>query len=158
VLAPDGATGMGMRRQMAHIAGLIVRALPRLRLVFVGLGVAAVASRWPKAHRAVVAASVVALAWHAGATARMAVVRAPQPDSAVYRTLAGLPEGVLLELPLSDEARTYREPEYVLYSTHHWKMLINGYSGHTPPTYVLAREIARGLPSPLPTFMTSKCG
>ncbi|MBB3176225.1 MMPL family transporter [Variovorax sp. Sphag1AA] len=41
ILAPDGATGMGMRARMARIAGLLVRALPRLRWVFVGLGVAA---------------------------------------------------------------------------------------------------------------------
>jgi len=41
VLAPDGATGMGMRHHMARLAGLGVRALPRLRLVFVGLGICA---------------------------------------------------------------------------------------------------------------------
>ncbi|VTU19981.1 hopanoid biosynthesis associated RND transporter like protein HpnN [Variovorax sp. SRS16] len=43
VLAPDGATGMGMRGQMARVAGVLVRNLPRLRWVFVGLGVAALA-------------------------------------------------------------------------------------------------------------------
>ncbi|RZL87289.1 MAG: transporter [Variovorax sp.] len=41
VLAPDGATGMGMRHQMAKLAGLLVRGLPRLRYVFVGLGICA---------------------------------------------------------------------------------------------------------------------
>ncbi|SCK54177.1 Predicted exporter [Variovorax sp. HW608] len=43
ILAPDGATGMGMRAQMARIAGVGVRTLPRLRWVFAGLGVAALA-------------------------------------------------------------------------------------------------------------------
>jgi predicted exporter len=43
VLAPDGATGMGMRGQMARVAGVLVRTLPRLRWVFIGLGVAALA-------------------------------------------------------------------------------------------------------------------
>ncbi len=42
MLAPDGATGMGMRRQMARLAGGIVLAMPRLRLVFMALGIAAV--------------------------------------------------------------------------------------------------------------------
>ncbi|CAN5632339.1 MMPL family transporter [soil metagenome] len=42
VLAPDGATGMGMRRQMARLAGGIVLAMPRLRPMFVALGIAAV--------------------------------------------------------------------------------------------------------------------
>lgn len=41
VLAPDGATGMGMRRQMALLAGFLVRGLPRLRWLLSGLGVAA---------------------------------------------------------------------------------------------------------------------
>ncbi len=31
VLAPDGATGMGMRGQMAKVAGMLVRVLPRMR-------------------------------------------------------------------------------------------------------------------------------
>lgn len=43
VLAPDGATGMGMRHLMARGAGAIVRGLPRLRWVLAGLGVVAVA-------------------------------------------------------------------------------------------------------------------
>ncbi|MEJ1165131.1 transporter [Variovorax sp. CCNWLW186] len=43
MLAPDGATGMGMRKYMARGAGLLVRGLPRLRWVLAGLGVAALA-------------------------------------------------------------------------------------------------------------------
>ncbi|WP_261802375.1 MMPL family transporter [Variovorax sp. PAMC28562] len=43
VLAPDGATGMGMRRTMAKVAGAIVRGLPRLRLGLFALGLAALA-------------------------------------------------------------------------------------------------------------------
>ncbi|SEA06939.1 MMPL family transporter [Variovorax sp. YR216] len=41
VLAPDGATGMGMRARMARVAGFLVRGLPRLRWVFAGLGAVA---------------------------------------------------------------------------------------------------------------------
>ncbi|RYF35144.1 MAG: transporter [Comamonadaceae bacterium] len=41
VLAPDGATGMGMRRHMARAAGAIVRGLPTLRRPLLALGVAA---------------------------------------------------------------------------------------------------------------------
>ncbi len=51
VLAPDGATGMGMRRQMAQLAGIVVRALPRLRFLFAGLGVGAlVLVLWQGGH------------------------------------------------------------------------------------------------------------
>ncbi len=43
VLAPDGATGSGLRRQMARIAGVIVRGLPRLRWPLLALGAGALA-------------------------------------------------------------------------------------------------------------------
>ncbi len=41
VLMPDGAPGIGLRRQMARGAGACVRVLPRLKGVFIGLGAAA---------------------------------------------------------------------------------------------------------------------
>ncbi len=41
MLAPDGATGMGMRKYMARLAGALVRGLPRLRWPLAALGVAA---------------------------------------------------------------------------------------------------------------------
>ncbi|WP_369655975.1 MMPL family transporter [Variovorax sp. V213] len=51
MLAPDGATGMGMRRYMAHAAGVLVRGLPRLRWVLAGLGAAAlVVVIWQGGH------------------------------------------------------------------------------------------------------------
>jgi predicted exporter len=51
MLAPDGATGMGMRKYMAHAAGALVRGLPHLRWVFAGLGVAALAMvLWQGGH------------------------------------------------------------------------------------------------------------
>lgn len=42
MLAPDGATGIGMRRHMARLAGGIVMAMPRLRWAFVALSIGAV--------------------------------------------------------------------------------------------------------------------
>ncbi|MDH6594499.1 putative exporter [Variovorax sp. TBS-050B] len=43
MLAPDGASGMGMRKYMARAAGMLVRGLPRLRWALAALGVAALA-------------------------------------------------------------------------------------------------------------------
>src|SRR5262249_19118483 len=69
--------------------------------------------------------------------------------STVYRVLAGIPDdGVLLEVPLSDEPGEFPEAEYLLLSTRHWKTLLNGYSGYAPPTYPLVREIVLRLPAP----------
>ncbi|MDP9901893.1 MMPL family transporter [Variovorax ginsengisoli] len=42
MLAPDGATGIGMRRHMARLAGGIVMAMPRLRWAFAALAIGAV--------------------------------------------------------------------------------------------------------------------
>ena len=42
VLAPDGAAGKGLRTHMARVAGGIVHSMPRLRLVFVLSGLAAI--------------------------------------------------------------------------------------------------------------------
>ncbi|MDM0112396.1 transporter [Variovorax sp. J22R133] len=51
VLAPDGAAGMGMRRQMAQIAGFVVRGLPRLRWVLIALCVvSAILLAWQRGH------------------------------------------------------------------------------------------------------------
>jgi hypothetical protein len=58
---------------------------------------------------------------------------------AVYRRLAELPAGtVVAEFPFGDQAWEIR---YVYYSTVHWKPILNGYSGSSPPGY--SRRLAR---------------
>jgi hypothetical protein len=57
--------------------------------------------------------------------------RRPPP---VYAALAGQPDAVLLELPLTS-AVPAREPVYMYFSTFHWRRLVNGYSGFTPRWY-----------------------
>jgi hypothetical protein len=41
----------------------------------------------------------------------------------------------------------YHESIYMVYSTLHWKPLVNGYAGIEPARYVRLRELARGFPS-----------
>jgi hypothetical protein len=57
--------------------------------------------------------------------------RRPPP---VYAALAGQPDAVLLELPLTS-AVPAREPVYMYFSTFHWHRLVNGYSGFSPSWY-----------------------
>jgi hypothetical protein len=58
---------------------------------------------------------------------------------AVYRRLAELPaDTVVAEFPFGDAAWEIR---YVYYSTVHWKPILNGYSGSSPPGY--SRRLAR---------------
>ncbi|MGJ7508736.1 MMPL family transporter [Variovorax sp. GT1P44] len=83
VLAPDGATGMGMRKQMAQVAGVLMRALPRLRYVFAALGVAALALViWQGGHL-----------WRANLGAMSPVPRAAQQLDAELREDIGASDG-----------------------------------------------------------------
>lgn len=83
VLAPDGATGMGMRKQMAQVAGILVRALPRLRYVFAGLGIAALALvLWQGGHL-----------WRADLGAMSPVPKAAQVLDAELREDVGASDG-----------------------------------------------------------------
>ncbi len=72
---------------------------------------------------------------------------------AVYRWLADQPgRPPVVHLPMLDvyglERRPkYHESIYMVYSTLHWKPLVNGYAGIEPARYVKLRELARGFPS-----------
>jgi hypothetical protein len=97
-------------------------------------GTAALARRRPR--RAVVI-SVVALTAVNVEVFRGPVpyVRAPAP-SPIYDTLAGLPRGVVAEMPFWwRPVDVPRNANYMLDSTRHWKPLLNGYSGFTPESY-----------------------
>jgi hypothetical protein len=63
-------------------------------------------------------------------------MREAPPLPNVYRTLARLPRGPLIELPFwSDRIAYHRHAEYMLDSTYHWQPLINGYSDHIPQDF-----------------------
>jgi hypothetical protein len=57
-------------------------------------------------------------------------------DPPVYRFLRGLPEGVVLELPVpSRSGQAGLDVDYMFWSTRHWRKLVNGYSGYYPRSY-----------------------
>jgi len=71
----------------------------------------------------------------------------------VYRWLADQPgRPPIVHLPMLDVSGLERRPRYhesiyMVYSTLHWKPLVNGYAGIEPARYVKLRELARGFPS-----------
>jgi hypothetical protein len=71
----------------------------------------------------------------------------------VYRWLAGRPgRDAIVELPMLDGYGLARRPAfhesvYMLYSTLHWKPLLNGYAGIEPAAHARLRELLRGFPS-----------
>jgi hypothetical protein len=77
--------------------------------------------------------------------------REPPP---VYRWLAAQPgQDAVVHLPMLDVYGLERRPAfhesiYMVYSTLHWKPLVNGYAGIEPRRYVQLREILRSFPSP----------
>jgi hypothetical protein len=67
--------------------------------------------------------------------------------SPIYARVAAAPAGsVLAEFPLYGPAEIYRNAEYVLASTAHWKPLVNGYSGFTPSAFAGRAARLRGFP------------
>ncbi len=55
----------------------------------------------------------------------------------VYRTLATLPPGPVIEMPFYYLERMFPlHTKYMLNSTTHWKPLVNGYSDYIPPDFV----------------------
>ena len=68
---------------------------------------------------------------------------------AVYRWLAVQPAAVVLEWPLprASSLGLTHEPEYMYYSTAHWRPLVNGYSGNYPDSYILLLEAMVDFPS-----------
>lgn len=71
----------------------------------------------------------------------------------VYRWLAEQPgRDPIVHLPMLDvyglEKRpAFHESVYMVYSTLHWKPLVNGYAGIEPKRYVEIRDLARSFPS-----------
>ncbi len=68
----------------------------------------------------------------------------------VYRTLAVMPRGAVLEIPSHYFYGHFRGAvdvsEYMLYSTYHWQRLLDGYSGYVPPSAVVTRALVAALP------------
>jgi hypothetical protein len=58
------------------------------------------------------------------------------PVARVYRVLASLPRGPVIEMPFYyPEVGLYQHTKYMLASTAHWMPLVNGYSDYTPPDF-----------------------
>jgi predicted exporter len=102
MLAPDGATGMGMRRHMARAASGIVQAMPRLRVGFVVAGVVAVAL----------------MAWQGGALWRASlssmspISKASQElDASLREDIGASDGGTLVVIQAADEQATLRITE-----------------------------------------------
>lgn len=106
-------------------------------LALVVLGAPLLASLFSRVKRPILAATAVAIL----AAAELAAIplnqyRRAEPLSLVYRMLATLPYGPVIELPYWYQRSDFpRHAYYMLNSTAHWLPLVNGYSDHIPQDF-----------------------
>lgn len=74
----------------------------------------------------------------------------PAKVPAIYAWLADQPPGVIVEYPVGPlEGRIGpQDPTYMLGATHHWRPMLNGYSGFVPHSYVELVHVLEGFPAP----------
>src|SRR5262245_24240367 len=75
----------------------------------------------------------------------LSLVTYPNITPPIYRLLASQPPGVVAEFPT---ARPGLDAKYAYLSIFHWKPLVNGYSGFSPPSYDRRLQDLRGFPDP----------
>jgi hypothetical protein len=68
--------------------------------------------------------------------------RAPQVYDDLVREIGDAPRAAIVELPLG------QGPTYMYYSTFHWQVLLNGYSGFFPPSYYQLADAMATFPDP----------
>ena len=114
---------------------------------FVSFAVAWLAARGLDAARRRIARPRLAAAATAAVALALLAEAAPRPPEwarvpeapPVYHWIAGQPEvEALLVLPLR---RDEREVPAMWFSTVHWRPIVNGFSGYTPPAYERLREV-----------------
>jgi hypothetical protein len=116
-----------------------LRAPARFGLI-VGFGLSVLAgvaiSAWLRRSRRpalVTAVLIIAVAGELAVPLNMPEVPPVEP---VYRTLATLPRGPVIEMPFFyPEVGLFQHTKYMLASTAHWMPMVNGYSDYIPPDF-----------------------
>ena len=108
--------------------------------VIVGFGLSVLAgigiSAWLRRVRrpALMTAALVVVA--VGELAMPVRMPAVPPQEPVYRVLASMPRGAVIEMPFFyPEVGLFQHSKYMLASTAHWMPLVNGYSDYIPPDF-----------------------
>jgi hypothetical protein len=91
------------------------------------------------AHRSLLGAVLVVLAVEYG-SAPMILGQVPTAVPELYRQLRTTPNAPLIEFPFDFSV------DYMYWSIHHWRPLVNGYSGYTPPDYIETRKLMATFP------------
>jgi hypothetical protein len=95
-----------------------------------------------RAHEALLAAVLVVIGIEYG-SAPMILGAVPTAVPDVYKMLQRTERAPVIEFPLVDWDHSVH---YMYWSIHHWRPLVNGYSGYTPPEYNETRRLMRTFP------------
>ena len=92
------------------------------------------------ARRLVLVAALIAIGVESGSSP---LVLAAQSTTVppVYRFLQGVEQSVIIEFPVDDY-----DPAYMFWSTYHWHLLVNGYSGYAPGDNVDTMAMMKSFP------------
>jgi hypothetical protein len=135
--------GFGLLRAASRFGIVVAFALT----VLAGMAISALFARLDSRPRvaalaaAALAAAVVGELW-------VGLTFAPVPPvEPVYRALAALPRGPVLEIPFYSTRFAFERTRYMLSSTSHWMPLVNGYSSYTPADLVAKTETLGAFPT-----------
>jgi len=92
------------------------------------------------------AGAIVLIALECG-SAPMRAMELPRRPPEIYRYLQTLETGVVVELPMPMPwGLPAEEPQYVFWSTQHWKPIVNGYSGYASAEYMKTLHLMMTFP------------
>lgn len=111
--------------------------------VLAGIAIAALLARVSRPWFVALVMAVVA------AAELIVPLRWPQvePTERAYTSLAALPRGAVLEMPVYSERFAFLRVKYMLSSTTHWMPLVDAYSDYIPPDFNDRAEALGGFPS-----------
>jgi len=106
--------------------------------VLAAYGTAALARAMPRVHALVPAALLSAAVLVEYRVAPLPLVPYPNQAPPLYKLLAALPPGIVIEFPLpTPDSLPNHDPRFEYTSTFHWRPMLNGYSGFYPRSYLL---------------------
>jgi hypothetical protein len=127
-LLHDTMPFFGMLRAPSRFGLLVTLAFA----VIAGAGFSNFGTLFADRRRGWVAAGVVMATMARSTVGPLNIVDAP-PLPVAHQRLAGLPRGPVVEFPyFTGPVDRHRHTENMLFSTFHWKPLLNGYSDHIP--------------------------
>jgi hypothetical protein len=130
-------------RVPAHLGQMVLMMLA----VIAGFGAAGLGRRWPNDQSWPVVALALVLVINVESLRAPIGWRRFDGIPKIYTDLAGVPNAIVAELPLTPPTWSPPMSLLMIYSTAHWHPMLNGYSGFQPQSYRDTYQAAEDFPS-----------